>query len=69
VANLHVAAGVGAGPFFEVPFDPPDWTPGRRDFMLAEPVDVDRAGHLAVPAGAGLGVELDERAMARWQER
>ena len=35
LANLHVAAGVGGGPFLEFPYDPPGWTPERRDFMLA----------------------------------
>ena len=38
LANLAVAAGVGGGPFLEFPYDPPGWTPERRDFMLAEPV-------------------------------
>ena len=38
LANLHLAAGVGGGPFLEFPYDPPGWTPERRDFMLAEPV-------------------------------
>ena len=37
LANLHVAAGVGAGPFLEVPWDPPGWTPQRRDFFLDDP--------------------------------
>ena len=40
LANLHVCAGVGGGPFLEFPYDPPGWTPARRDFMLAEPVTV-----------------------------
>ena len=32
LANLHVAAGVGGGPYFEFPYDPPGgWTPQRRD--------------------------------------
>lgn len=67
LANLHVAAGVGAGPWFEVPWDPPGWTPERRDFMLREPVHVDRDGMLAVPAVPGLGVVLDPGAMSRWR--
>jgi L-alanine-DL-glutamate epimerase-like enolase superfamily enzyme len=67
LANLHVAAGVGGGPYFEFPFDPPGWTPQRRDFMLAEPVMVNRAGELAVPQTPGLGIELDEDAVARWR--
>ena len=67
LANLHVAAGVGAGPYFEVPCDPPTWTPQRRDFMLAEPLDIDTDGFLTVPQSPGLGVELDEAAVARWR--
>ena len=67
LANLHVAAGVGAGPYFEVPCDPPTWTPRRRDFMLAEPLDIDPDGFLTVPQVPGLGVELDEAAVARWR--
>jgi D-galactarolactone cycloisomerase len=67
LANLHVAAGVGGGPYFEVPFDPPGWTPRRRDFMLAEPLDIDTDGYLTVPQRPGLGIELDEAAVARWR--
>jgi L-alanine-DL-glutamate epimerase-like enolase superfamily enzyme len=32
--------------------------------MLAEPVAVDGEGYLRVPAGPGLGFELDEEAVA-----
>jgi L-alanine-DL-glutamate epimerase-like enolase superfamily enzyme len=66
LANLHVAAGVGGGPYFEYPYDPPGWTPQRRDFMLAEPLQVDEDGCLAVPQVPGLGVQLDEAAVERW---
>jgi len=66
LANLHVAAGVGGGPYFEFPCDPPGWTPRRRDFMLAEPLDIDSDGFLTVPQQPGLGVELDEEAVRRW---
>ena len=69
LANLHVAAGVGAGPYFEFPYDAPDWTPRRRDFMLAEPLTVDAEGMLAVPDAPGLGVVLDEDALERWRVR
>ncbi|KAA9156363.1 mandelate racemase/muconate lactonizing enzyme family protein [Amycolatopsis acidicola] len=65
LANLHVAAGVGAGPFFEYPYDPPGWTPQRRDFMLAEPVVVNAAGEIEVPRRPGLGIALDAEAMRR----
>ena len=49
LANLHVAAGVGGGPFIEFPYDPPDWTPERRDAFLAEPIRPDADGLLRVP--------------------
>jgi D-galactarolactone cycloisomerase len=58
LANLHLAAAVGGGPYIEYPYDPSGWTPERRDFMLAEPVRVDAQGCLAVPARPGLGFEL-----------
>ena len=64
-ANLHLAAGVGGGPFLEFPYDPPGWTVERRDFFLAEPLRIGRDGCLKVPARPGLGAELDEGAMAR----
>jgi L-alanine-DL-glutamate epimerase-like enolase superfamily enzyme len=58
LANLDLTAGVGGGPYFEFPYDPPGWTPERRDFMLAEPVRVDSEGFLTVPDRPGLGFEL-----------
>ncbi len=64
LANLHVVCGVGGGPYLEFPFDPPAWTPERRDFMLAEPVGVDADGCVRVPTAPGLGFELDEDAVA-----
>ncbi|MBA2344151.1 MAG: mandelate racemase/muconate lactonizing enzyme family protein [Rubrobacter sp.] len=63
LANLHVASGVGGGPYLEFPYDPPGWTPERRDFMLAEPLRIDADGCLAVPDSPGLGVVLDEDAL------
>ena len=66
LANLHLAAGVGGGPFLEMPYDPPGWTPERRDFMLAEPVRPDAGGELAVPDRPGLGFELDDDSVARY---
>ena len=66
MANLHVVAGVGGGPYLEFPYDPPGWTQQRRDFFLTEPVLADSGGCLAVPAGPGLGVQIDEGAVTRW---
>ncbi|HTJ70206.1 MAG TPA: enolase C-terminal domain-like protein [Actinospica sp.] len=67
LANLHLAAGIGGGPYLEFPCDPPTWTPERRDFMLAEPLDIDPDGFLTVPQNPGLGVELDEDAVAAYR--
>ena len=66
LANLHLAAAAGAAPYLEFPYDPPTWTPERRDFMLAEPTRVDSDGSVAVPAAPGLGIALDEDALRRY---
>ena len=66
LANLHVAAGVGGGPFLEFPYDPPGWTPERRDAFLAEPVRPGADGVLRVPASPGIGAVLDEAAIKRY---
>jgi L-alanine-DL-glutamate epimerase-like enolase superfamily enzyme len=69
LANLHVAAGVGGGPFLEFPYDPPGWTPQRRDFFLTEPVWIDADGCVRVPGLPGLGAQIDEEAVTRWALR
>jgi D-galactarolactone cycloisomerase len=66
LANLHVCCGVGGGPYLEYPYDPPGWTPARRDFMLARPLAIDRDGCLAVGGEPGLGIELDEDAVSHY---
>lgn len=60
LTNLHVTAGVGGGPYLEFPYDPPGWTPERRDFMIATPIVPDAAGYLEVPDEPGLGIQLAE---------
>ena len=57
LANLHVVVAAGGGPYVEFPYDPPNWTPERRDFMLAEPVQA-RDGYVTLPSQPGLGFEL-----------
>jgi D-galactarolactone cycloisomerase len=66
LANLHVCCGVGGGPYLEYPYDPPGWTPERRDFMLAQPVQLDPDGWVSVSDAPGLGIELDEEAVAHY---
>lgn len=60
LANAHLTAGIGTAPFIEFPFDPPEWSLERRDFMLAAPLDVDGEGDIVLPDTPGLGIILDE---------
>jgi L-alanine-DL-glutamate epimerase-like enolase superfamily enzyme len=66
LANLHVAAGVGGGPYIEFPYDPPGWTPERRDAFLSETIWPDADGVLCVPQRPGIGAILDEAAVRRY---
>ncbi|MFZ0172990.1 MAG: mandelate racemase/muconate lactonizing enzyme family protein [Acidimicrobiales bacterium] len=67
LVNLHLITGVGGGPYLEYPIDPPHWTAQRRDFMLAETIEPDGDGMLVVPDRPGLGLVLDEEAIARFR--
>ncbi|MDX1711942.1 MAG: mandelate racemase/muconate lactonizing enzyme family protein [Rhodovibrionaceae bacterium] len=68
MANAHLMAGaVGEEAFLEYPFDPPEWSPERRDFGLAVPIETDSEGYLALSEAPGLGIELDEDLLARTQ--
>lgn len=58
MANLHLTAGTVGTPFIEYPFDPPQWTPERRDFVLSRTIDIDENGYLVLPDAPGLGIEL-----------
>lgn len=64
VANAHLTAGTVGTPFLEFPFDPPEWDVHHRDFLLSEPVTLDADGMIHLGDGAGLGVDLDEAALA-----
>jgi D-galactarolactone cycloisomerase len=69
LANLHVAAAVSTAPFIEFPYDPPAWTPERRDYILPHPIIAHRlladgdgrsSGQFAHLSDApGLGVTID----------
>jgi D-galactarolactone cycloisomerase len=63
LANLHVAAAVSQAPFIEFPYDPPHWTPERRDFILPTPILPDATGVIMLPDAPGLGVTLDWTAL------
>ena len=66
LTNLHTAAAVSHAPFIEYPYDPPHWTPERRDYILPTPLKaVD--GAITLPTSAGLGVALDWDALEEWR--
>ena len=67
VANLHAALALSTAEFIEVPYDPPAWTPERRDFVLPEPLLISGDGTIAAPDGPGLGVEPDLEALERYR--
>jgi L-alanine-DL-glutamate epimerase-like enolase superfamily enzyme len=69
MANLQLACAISKCPFLEFPFDPPAWTTERRDYML-HPEDrlmIDRSGYLHVAEKPGLGCELDEETLSRYE--
>jgi L-alanine-DL-glutamate epimerase-like enolase superfamily enzyme len=65
LANAHLTAGTVGAPFLEFPFDPPEWTTARRDFLLAETVEVDEDGWITLTDRPGLGLTLDDELLAR----
>ncbi len=67
LANVHLTAGTVGAPFIEVPFDPPEWTTARRDYLLTETVEVDGDGWIDAGDRPGLGFDLDEAVLAATQ--
>ena len=59
-ANLHLAGATPNCPWFEFPVDPPAWTEPSRDFMLAEPYQIQPGGSISIPDRPGLGFQLDQ---------
>jgi L-alanine-DL-glutamate epimerase-like enolase superfamily enzyme len=67
VANLHLALATSTSPFIEVPFDPPAWSPARRDWLLPEPLQIGVDGSIAPPPGPGLGVDPQLEALEQYR--
>ena len=67
VANLHGALGCSTVPWVEVPYDPPAWSPERRDWLLGAPVEIAADGTIAPPGGPGLGLDLDLDRLEQWR--
>jgi L-alanine-DL-glutamate epimerase-like enolase superfamily enzyme len=63
LANAHLTAGTVSAPYLEFPWDPPEWTPDRRDFILSEPIAMNN-GWLELGLAPGLGAHLDEERLS-----
>jgi len=59
-ANAHLSAGLSNAPYLEFPFDPPEWSLERRDFMLSAPLAADAEGRITLSEAPGMGYALDE---------
>ena len=62
-ANAHLTAGLCDAPFIEFPYDPPEWSLERRDFIMAEPLRaID--GWICLSEAPGMGYRLNEQLLA-----
>jgi L-alanine-DL-glutamate epimerase-like enolase superfamily enzyme len=59
-ANAHLTAGLCNAPFLEYPFDPPEWSLERRDFLMTEPLATDAHGWIRLSDAPGMGYAPDE---------
>jgi L-alanine-DL-glutamate epimerase-like enolase superfamily enzyme len=53
-------AGLADAPFLEYPFDPPEWSLQRRDFLMVEPLKTDAEGWIELGEAPGMGYAPDE---------
>ena len=69
LTNLHLACAVSNCLYLELPFDPPVWTPDRRDFIQTSEtrLHIDKDGYLNIPDKPGLGFELSKEAMEEYK--
>ncbi len=64
IANAHLTAGIANAPFLEFPYDDPEWSLDRRDFMITNPTSIDEHGFIALTDAPGLGFELNETVLS-----
>ncbi|MDQ7862612.1 enolase C-terminal domain-like protein [Peribacillus frigoritolerans] len=67
LANLHLAAAISDCPYLEFPYDPPAWSNDRRDYIQKHSLMIDAEGYLVAPEKPGLGIELDEEALRKYE--
>jgi L-alanine-DL-glutamate epimerase-like enolase superfamily enzyme len=64
VANAHLVAALSNAGFMEFPYDPPEWSIDRRDFMMANKYEA-RKGYMNLGEEIGLGIVYDEKLLAK----
>ena len=69
LANLHAAHALSTSQFLEVPYDPPGWSPERRDWLLPITLEIGNDGTIEPPPGPGLGVVPDFDALEQYRVR
>jgi L-alanine-DL-glutamate epimerase-like enolase superfamily enzyme len=67
IANVHLTAGIANAPYIELPYDPPVWSPARRDFMMKKTLRTDDDGVIVLDDTPGLGFDLDETVLKQTQ--
>ena len=67
LGNLHLALGVSNCPYLEFPYDPPTWSNDRRDYVQVNKLMIDSQGYLHAPDKPGLGFELDQEALEKYE--
>ncbi|GEL76510.1 mandelate racemase/muconate lactonizing enzyme family protein [Tenuibacillus multivorans] len=67
LANLHLSVAISDCPYIEFPYDPPVWTPDRRDYVLKEFIQPNENGEFIMSDKPGLGFELDEEALRQYE--
>ncbi len=65
MANLHLTAGTVGAPFIEFPFDPPEWSTARRDYIMTETIEADGEGWIHLSDKPGLGFTLNEEVLRK----
>lgn len=64
-ANAHLCGGCTDSPFLEFPYDPPEWSLDRRDFVMQSALTVGADGWIDLGDAPGMGYALDEAALSR----
>jgi L-alanine-DL-glutamate epimerase-like enolase superfamily enzyme len=59
IAHLHLVAAWAHAPYVELLHEPPVGSYRHRFAIFRDPPVVDAAGHISLPGGPGLGVEID----------